>query len=347
MSARLWAWRAALSESLPWLIAQAATDALFILFAWLAYPESFALLVGLMLLVSAALMLAVMGYRAGRLRRLPQALQDFLLDPGSAQEQALVRMLPIAPALIVTELGHGLRQLRTRLNAANTDLDEYKASIEAWVHEMKTPLALMLLVMGNRKDHMSPLVLQRFSHAHARLSEHVETILYYARLRAAHKDYVFESLDLLTQLREALEDAQASLDEAGVSVELVGRQDARLMVTSDRKGLAFMLRQILANAVKHAKGIRIEACRACRESGGGVKLSISDDGPGVSPSDLPFIFERGFTGMAADKASTGIGLYLVARMAHDLGIGIEAASPPASASPPATSGLEITLTFPE
>lgn len=41
-------------------------------------------------------------------------------------------------------------------------------------------------------------------------------------------------------------------------------------------------------------------------------LVIEDNGIGISPEDLPRVFEKGFTGYngRTDKKSTGIGLYL-------------------------------------
>ena len=54
------------------------------------------------------------------------------------------------------------------------------------------------------------------------------------------------------------------------------------------------------------------------------QLSISDTGIGISPEDLPRIFEKGYTGYngRADKTSTGIGLYLCREITKKLGHGI-------------------------
>jgi len=51
-------------------------------------------------------------------------------------------------------------------------------------------------------------------------------------------------------------------------------------------------------------------------------LSISDNGIGVRSSDLPYIFEKGFTGNSGDgrKKATGMGLYLAKEIAKDLNI---------------------------
>ena len=59
-----------------------------------------------------------------------------------------------------------------------------------------------------------------------------------------------------------------------------------------------------------------------------IILSICDNGIGIPASDLPRIFEKGFTGQNGRiiKSSTGIGLYLCRRLCDKLGIGISASS---------------------
>lgn len=85
---------------------------------------------------------------------------------------------------------------------------------------------------------------------------------------------------------------------------------------TDEKWLGFVVEQILANALKYTNegGIRIyggdKNGQLCT---GEVRyVVIADTGIGIRESDLPRIFERGFTGYNGrmEKKSTGIGLYL-------------------------------------
>ena len=69
------------------------------------------------------------------------------------------------------------------------------------------------------------------------------------------------------------------------------------------------------------------------------KQSIEDNGMGIAGSDLPRIFEKGFTGQNGRiiQSSTGIGLYLCKRLCDKLGIGLAACSE--------GNGTTITLSF--
>jgi signal transduction histidine kinase len=182
----------------------------------------------------------------------------------------------------------------------------------------------------------------------------VEKILYFARLEAVHKDYFLEPVVLPDACREAVEEQRALLDESGFSVEFVGegkQGDGSLSpaVISDRKGLAFILGQIIGNSIKYAgvsgmqPELRFEVLGDidADADSDAIVLQISDNGPGVPQADLPFIFDKGFTGEQGNRPghATGMGLYLAHRMARDLTIELDAHSKPGE-------GLTISLSFP-
>ena len=99
-----------------------------------------------------------------------------------------------------------------------------------------------------------------------------------------------------------------------------------------------MLGQIITNAVKYSdKGsITISAY----EDECNTYLSVKDEGIGISPEDLPRVFERGYTGYngRADKKSTGIGLFLCKSVTRMLGHKIQISSEPGK-------GTEVTIIF--
>ena len=86
----------------------------------------------------------------------------------------------------------------------------------------------------------------------------------------------------------------------------------------------FIIEQLLSNAVKYtvSGNVTITVDREKKQ------LSISDTGIGISPEDLPRIFEKGYTGYNGrlDKKSTGIGLYLCRTAADKLGHNLTAQS---------------------
>ena len=80
------------------------------------------------------------------------------------------------------------------------------------------------------------------------------------------------------------------------------------MIT-DEKWLTFVIEQILSNALKYTSSGRISIFKDTEKQN---TLVIADEGAGIAASDLPRIFEKGFTGFNGrqQSKSTGIGLYL-------------------------------------
>lgn len=85
---------------------------------------------------------------------------------------------------------------------------------------------------------------------------------------------------------------------------------------TDSKWLAFVLEQLLTNAIKYTPergriALRLE----------GRTLLLQDSGIGIRAEDLPRIFEKGFTGCNGreEQHSTGLGLYLCRRILDKLG----------------------------
>lgn len=336
--------RDCLNSSKGWLLSLLGMDALFILFAWLAYPPHFKVLVYLMVLCSLVVTSIPLAFLYHRQKRCEAAFDAFELEPTEDNEAQLCRAVPATARTAVRKLGALLRASRAAQTETSLHLVDYEQYIEAWVHEVKTPLSLMTLILDNRTDEISPYVYQRLQHVHNRIQEDTEKILYFARLKAVHKDYVFEPLDLLVVCQAAIDEQQVLLNEAKFTVEL--DKIASCPLLSDYKGLAFILRQIISNSIKYAgvdnaqPKLRFEI--DCDTATHSAVLRINDNGPGVPQADLPFIFDKGFTGGRGGRGgnATGMGLFLVQRMAHDLAIELETQSQP-------NEGLTISLHFPD
>ena len=100
---------------------------------------------------------------------------------------------------------------------------------------------------------------------------------------------------------------------------------APVQVLTDEKWLAFILGQLLANAVKYTESGTVTVTVTKNKV-----LKVSDTGIGIAPEDLPRIFEKGFG--RAEKKSTGLGMYLSRRAADMLGHTLSVQSAPGAGS---------------
>ena len=95
-------------------------------------------------------------------------------------------------------------------------------------------------------------------------------------------------------------------------------------VITDAKWLSALLEQIISNAVKYTKNGNVEISFDREKN----RLVISDSGIGMRSEDIPKIFDKGYSGFNGrlNQKSSGIGLYMVKKIAHKLSITIDVES---------------------
>lgn len=197
---------------------------------------------------------------------------------------------------------------RTAVSALDARLRESVDYYTMWVHQIKTPISAMgLILQGDESERGRALSAELF-----RVERYVELVLSYLRLGDGSSDYVIRQVDVDGVLRQAARKYAPLFIRGKVSLEL---RETGLKVLSDEKWLQLVVEQVLSNAVKYAPGGHVTVWSE------GQRLFIRDDGVGIAAEDLPRIFERGFTGYNGrmDKRATGIGLYLSREICQKLG----------------------------
>lgn len=207
---------------------------------------------------------------------------------------------------------------RARLEAENEN--RYQDMVDyytLWVHQIKTPIAAMHLLLQSGGEEAPQLSAELL-----KIEQYVEMVLSYLRLGSDSTDYVLRRCALDEILRGAVRKYARLFILKRISLDF--RETGKTVLT-DEKWLAFVLEQLLSNALKYTpEGGTI------RIYGDGATLVIADSGIGIRSEDLPRVFEKGFTGYNGreDRKSTGIGLYLCRQVLDRLGHGITLTSRP-------------------
>lgn len=177
-----------------------------------------------------------------------------------------------------------------------------------WMHQVKTPIAAMGLILQEQDTTQSrELQAELF-----KTEQYVEMALTYLKLGDGAADYVFQKLSLEDVVRQAVRNYSSLFILKKIKLEL-GKLDCE--VVSDEKWLIFVMGQLLSNALKYTNKGSISIYLQ-----GDKTLVIQDTGIGIAPEDLPRIWEKGFTGYNGRKhtCATGIGLYLCRRILKEL-----------------------------
>lgn len=332
-------------QDLPWLFLLLALNGFFILLLWVADVQAFRVLIPVMGMATILLFLVVSVWLMGREYRKQKAWETFLNNPDEWTEQALLDLLGGAQKRQIRLLSKVLHQYQEENERAVTQLEEYQDYVENWAHETKTPLSLLTFLLDNRREELPSSLVSRLDHVRCRMQESVDQMLYYARLRGARKDYLFEWLDLRCCLEEVLADYQPLLEEKQFEIIIRIQKEKenekkdekktadetavreKVPVYTDRRGISFLLGQFISNSIKYSGEYpTLTACIWLKPDE--TLLQLCDNGIGVKSCDLPYIFEKGFTGDSGDsrKKATGMGLYLAREMAEDLALTLDVES---------------------
>lgn len=330
-----------LCRYLPWLALLLVVDAVSALLLWLSEAEAFGALIPLIML-GTVLLFSVTALVLSRVeQKRENAFRAFLNNPDLINEENLIRSVSASDRENVRLLGTVLREKDTVCSRAKASAEDYEEYVEAWAHETKNPLSLLTMVLDNQGDEIPASAAFKLEYVRSRLQEYISQILYYARLKSGRKDYLFESVDLNDCISEVLEDYSLLLKEKNFRITV---HVPAFLVFTDRRGLEFLLGQIISNAVKYSdcRKKQPELTISLEQLESEDVLRICDNGVGVKECDFPYIFEKGFTGNPADtgKKATGMGLYLCRKMADDLSLGLEARSQ-------SGKGFEMSIRFPK
>lgn len=313
-----------LLSKLPWLLLLLGIDVFAALLLWLADAQSFCAMVAAIVMFTLLLFALVCWAVIHQEQKRKQAFLDFLVHSDEYHEELLLKTVSAAQKEPICRLGNVLRGRNLAYTQLQTQLSDYEEYVESWAHETKTPLSLLTLLLDNHREELPPAVGFKLDYIRKRMQESIDQMLFYARVKSARKDYLFAYIPIRAFLAELLEDYKPLLEEKRFRIRSSLSDD---MVYSDKRGLSFLLGQIISNAVKYCSA-EPELCFTSFEKEGCYVLSIRDNGIGVRSCDLPYIFEKGFTGDCGDgrKKATGMGLYLAMEVAKEMNVRLNAAS---------------------
>ncbi len=214
-------------------------------------------------------------------------------------------------------LGRELDRLRTETDRDRQDMLDYYT---VWVHQIKTPIAVMKLKLAADTPENRSLSSELF-----RIEQYVDMVLQYIRLGSSTNDLVISEYDLDELIRETIRKYAGQFIEKRLSLSYEKTDEK---IVTDKKWFCCILDQLISNAIKYTSegGITISV----EDS----KLRISDTGIGIAPEDLPRIFDKGYTGLNGriGEKSSGLGLYLVKKAADMLSLSVSAESKPGEGS---------------
>ncbi len=242
------------------------------------------------------------------------------------------------------------RQLARSFNRMAEELsraDMQRRNLTADVaHELRNPLHV---IQGNLEGILDGVYQSDPAHLQATLDETrllarlVEDLRLLSLAEAGQLLLQIESV----RLEELLEDVRTSFSgqAEAAEVELLvepGQAGGPLWIAADYERMQQVLGNLVANALRHTQAggqVRLEVEREGQE----IRVTVRDDGEGISPEDLPFVFDRFWKGDRArirqPGSGSGLGLAIARQLVRAHHGRIEAKSEPGA-------GTAFTMHFP-
>ncbi|MBZ2202593.1 two-component sensor histidine kinase [Lentilactobacillus hilgardii] len=206
------------------------------------------------------------------------------------------------------------KQRLTESKSLTASLKTREDYLTLWSHEMKTPLTSLLMIAENNPTVPSEEVSEKIELVNYQLKQ----LLTFDRLDDFNHDLVFEKIDLSDCIKRVIQQ-NASFFLSHEVMPKIAVPPVKIL--TDSKWLSFILEQVITNAVKYSNKNGVVQISFNNDT-----LTITDHGIGITKSDLPRVFEQGFTGGngRTHGEATGMGLYMTQQIAKilDIKVGI-------------------------
>lgn len=179
-----------------------------------------------------------------------------------------------------------------------------------WVHQIKTPITAMSLILQSQEDTKAAQMKQELF----KIEQYAEMVMHYLKMGNMNSDLVIGEYSLDRIVKQTIKKYASVFIYRKISLQL---DELNTYVLTDEKWLSFVIGQLLSNSLKYTNKGYIKIYM--KEDAEKI-LVIEDDGIGISKQDLPRVFEQGFTGYNGrmDKKASGLGLYLCKKVMNNL-----------------------------
>jgi two-component system, NtrC family, sensor histidine kinase GlrK len=212
----------------------------------------------------------------------------------------------------IRELTDAFRLMCDRLK----EVDRIKADFFAMIsHELRTPLTtikegtnLLLEGVGGSITEKQDRLLNIIETESKRLTGLVNSILDLSKMESGMMMYTFQTGKIAPLIDQAIKEIGPYAEAKGIHLEKQLNADLSFY-RMDGERILDVLRNLLGNAVKFTPGGGNVTVAANPLDNGGLKVSVSDSGPGIPKDRLAIIFEKYVS--SDQKKGTGLGLAIV------------------------------------
>lgn len=279
------------------------------------------------ILISVALVVGLWVYRsiAVTLVKLKKATQnikegnlDFVLDVEGKDE--------------FSELCQDFEEMRRRLKESTEEKSliekENRELISNISHDLKTPITAVKGYVEGIMDGVAdtPEKMDRYVRTIYNKTNEMDHLIneltFYSKIDTNRIPYTFNKLNVEDYFEDCSEEVGLELETRGIELVYANYVEKDVMVIADGEQIRRVIHNIISNAIKYMDKPKGIIQIRIKDVGDFIQIEIEDNGKGIGPKDLPYIFDRFYrtdVSRNSSKGGSGIGLSIVKKILEDHG----------------------------
>ena len=279
------------------------------------------------ILISVALVVGLWVYRsiAVPLVKLKKATQnikegnlDFVLDVEGKDE--------------FSELCQDFEEMRRRLKESTEEKSliekENRELISNISHDLKTPITAVKGYVEGIMDGVAdtPEKMDRYVRTIYNKTNEMDHLIneltFYSKIDTNLIPYTFSKLNVEDYFEDCSEEVGLELETRGIELVYANYVEKDVMVIADGEQIRRVIHNIISNAIKYMDKPKGIIQIRIKDVGDFIQIEIEDNGKGIGPKDLPYIFDRFYrtdVSRNSSKGGSGIGLSIVKKILEDHG----------------------------
>ena len=279
------------------------------------------------ILISVALVVGLWVYRsiAVPLVKLKKATQnikegnlDFVLDVEGKDE--------------FSELCQDFEEMRRRLKESTEEKSliekENRELISNISHDLKTPITAVKGYVEGIMDGVAdtPEKMDRYVRTIYNKTNEMDHLIneltFYSKIDTNRIPYTFSKLNVEDYFEDCSEEVRLELETRGIELVYANYVEKDVMVIADGEQIRRVIHNIISNAIKYMDKPKGIIQIRIKDVGDFIQIEIEDNGKGIGPKDLPYIFDRFYrtdVSRNSSKGGSGIGLSIVKKILEDHG----------------------------
>ena len=231
-----------------------------------------------------------------------------------------------------SELCQDFEEMRRRLKESTEEKSliekENKELISNISHDLKTPITAVKGYVEGIMDGVAdtPEKMDRYVRTIYNKTNEMDHLIneltFYSKIDTNRIPYTFSKLNVEDYFGDCAEEVGLELETRGIELVYANYVEKDVLVIADGEQIRRVIHNLISNAIKYMDKSRGIIQIRVKDVGDFIQVEVEDNGKGIGPKDLPYIFDRFYrtdVSRNSSKGGSGIGLSIVKKILEDHG----------------------------